>query len=249
MSTSCQTDLRSLSVKYSPGHRVAWHQHEWSQFIYATMGSMTVWVEGDRWVVPPRRAIWVPARQPHQIEMHGRVFLRTIYLEHKLAACERTPCVVFDVDPLLHELIQHVCDRGIVRPESESDTTLIRFFQQQLDELVPIDSALRMPTDSRAKRFAERLLSEPGSNESLDSLAQQCGTSLRTLQRLFRRDVGLSVGRWRHRVRMLRAIEMLGAETPVTEIAMSLGFEGTSAFIHSFKQSYGQTPGRYREMK
>ncbi|MEO1524000.1 MAG: helix-turn-helix transcriptional regulator [Planctomycetota bacterium] len=243
---TCQTGLRSLSVKYSPGYQIEWHEHSWSQFIYANAGAMTVAVGSDRWAVPPRRAIWVPASQRHRISMHGSVYLRTVYLECELACCEDLPCAVFDVDSLLHELVQHVCDRGIVRPENEDDVTLIRFFEQRLRTLKPIDAALQMPSDPRARRFAERLLEDPGGDETLDALAVACGTSLRTLQRLFRDDVGLSVGRWRHRVRMLRAIEMLGREEPVTQVALELGFESVSAFIHSFKQTYGETPGRYR---
>lgn len=207
---------------------------------------MTVSVEGGRWVVPPRRAIWVPAGQPHQIEMHGAVFLRTVYLESRPLQCGDEPCVVVDVNPLLHELIQHLCERGIVRPENTADATLIQFFEQRLQAVQPIDSALRMPIDVRARRFAERLLENPGTEDRLEKIAQECGSSLRTLQRLFRRDVGLSIGKWRHRVRMLRAVERLGRGEPVTQIAISLGFESISAFIHSFKQTYGQTPGRYR---
>ncbi|MEL6107493.1 MAG: helix-turn-helix transcriptional regulator, partial [Planctomycetota bacterium] len=207
MSTTCQPQLRTLSVKYSAGYRIDWHQHDWSQFIYANEGAMTVSVEGGRWVVPPRRAIWVPANQSHRIEMHGGVFLRTVYLESGVIQCGGAPCAVFDVDPLLHQLIQHICDRGMVRPEDKADVTLIQFFEQRLNALQPIDSALRMPIDVRARCFAERLLENPGTCDRLDSIAEACGSSLRTLQRLFRRDVGLPIGKWRHRVRMLRAVE------------------------------------------
>ncbi|MFK7818896.1 MAG: helix-turn-helix transcriptional regulator [Planctomycetaceae bacterium] len=54
------------------------------------------------------------------------------------------------------------------------------------------------------------------------------------------------MSKWRHQVRMHRAIELLGDNESVTSVAYSLGFESVSAFIHSFKQCFGETPGQYR---
>ena len=177
--------------------------------------------------------------------MHGRVFLQTIYLPPNWKRNLVTNAVVF-VDPLMHELIRHICERGMVRPQNVEDRTLIRFFSQRLRCLEPVDSNLRIPTDERGQRFASFVLQNPGSSESLETIAANCGTSLRTLQRVFPREVGLPVAKWRHRVRMLRALEMLGQDEPVTTIALSLGFDSVSAFIHSFKTCFGVTPGKYQ---
>ena len=205
---------------------------------------MTVSLDDGRWVVPTRRAILVQPGQRHSIDIHGRVFLKTIYLQQ--AVHYKTSRVVVDVHPLMHELIQHVCHRGIVRPDGPRNCTLIRFFEQQLQELRPVDSKLAMPKDERALRFARQILETPTTNKSLAKLAAESGSSLRTIQRLFANELGISVSQWRQRVKMLKAIEYLGQGETVTASAFLLGFEGVSAFVHAFKKHFGVTPGKYR---
>ena len=43
----------------------------------------------------------------------------------------------------------------------------------------------------------------------------------------------------------MRALEMLAASTPVTTIALSLGYDNVSAFIAMFRRVHGVTPARY----
>jgi len=50
---------------------------------------------------------------------------------------------------------------------------------------------------------------------------------------------------WRQRARLMRAIEMLAAGTPVTTIALSLGYDNVSAFIAMFRRVHGVTPARF----
>ncbi len=50
---------------YPKGSDIPLHRHPWGQLIYARAGVMTVTVAGPTrpgiWVVPPQRALWVPA--------------------------------------------------------------------------------------------------------------------------------------------------------------------------------------------
>jgi AraC-like DNA-binding protein len=45
----------------------------------------------------------------------------------------------------------------------------------------------------------------------------------------------------------MRAQELLAAGTPVTTVALDLGYETVSAFIAMFRRAYGVTPTRYVE--
>src|ERR1700722_3887642 len=59
--------VRSYVVRHTMDYAIPPHAHAWHQLIYATEGGM--WVktaEGD-WVVPPSRAVWVPAGVVHGI--------------------------------------------------------------------------------------------------------------------------------------------------------------------------------------
>jgi AraC-like DNA-binding protein len=246
MSKTRQSQLRSLSARFSPGHLVDWHSHSWSQLVYASEGVLTVETQEGCWVVPPRRAIWVPAGRCHRLQMHGRVCLQTIYLKVDLQSYGLPDCAVVNISPLVHELILHVCERGIVNGDCVENRSLIQFLTSQLQKLSALPLVVTMPRDARAQRVARRILEAHGAIYSLQDLCQTCGTSLRTMQRIFRDEVGLPLARWQHQVKMMRAVQLLEEQQSVTHVAFELGFESVSGFIQSFRNSFGESPGKYR---
>src|SRR5260370_21739713 len=105
-------DIRSLAVGTSAPHTIHKHSHDWHQLIYASRGVMTVNTATGSWVVPSRRAVWVPARIEHQIEMLGAVHVRTLYFRNGLSPLLPTECCVVNVSPLLRELIAYTIQIG-----------------------------------------------------------------------------------------------------------------------------------------
>jgi AraC-like DNA-binding protein len=75
------------------------------------------------------------------------------------------------------------------------------------------------------------------------------GLSARTLTRRFNDEVGLSLSVWRRRLRMFKAIEMLGGGCSVTQTAFDLGYGSSSAFIFAFRQEMGRSPLAYCRLK
>ena len=49
-----------------------WHTHEDHQLAWASAGVLTVLTEGATWVLPPSRALWIPAGLPHETGASGR---------------------------------------------------------------------------------------------------------------------------------------------------------------------------------
>ena len=64
--------------------------------------------------------------------------------------------------------------------------------------------------------------------------------------REFRRQFGMSIGEFRRRHRLKRAVELLQSRIPLTEIAFTCGFASQSHFCRAFKATYGVTPSQYR---
>jgi AraC-like DNA-binding protein len=55
----------------------------------------------------------------------------------------------------------------------------------------------------------------------------------------------MSIGRWRQRHRLITALRLLAEGTPVTEVAMRVGYSTPSAFTALFTRTMGQPPSRY----
>jgi quercetin dioxygenase-like cupin family protein len=85
------------------GTRLAPHMHQESQLVYAATGTMQVTTPKGRWLVPPDRAVWVPARLPHAIDVLADIEMRMLYFDlawlkreghsKRLAKGIRRPCV------------------------------------------------------------------------------------------------------------------------------------------------------------
>ena len=101
-----------------------------------------------------------------------------------------------------------------------------------------------LPRDPRALRLAERLQEAPASSAELPQLASQTGASVRTIQRLFLDETGLSFSAWRQRLRLLHGATLLGGGMSVTNAALDAGYSGTSAFVAAFRKHFGFTPSR-----
>ncbi len=108
---------------------------------------------------------------------------------------------------------------------------------------------LPMPRDRRARRLARALLADPAQPVPLDRLAAGVGASRRTLERLFLAETGMTIGQWRGRLRLVRAVEQLAAGQPVTAVAGALGYATPSAFTAMFRAQLGEPPRRYLDRR
>jgi AraC-like DNA-binding protein len=80
----------------------------------------------------------------------------------------------------------------------------------------------------------------------LEPLAQQVGLSVFQLIRHFRASTGLPPYAYLEQIRIDRAVGMLRAGVPISEVATRTGFSDQSHLTRFFKRITGVPPGRYR---
>lgn len=238
--------VRALAVTYRDRTRLDRHTHPWAQLVYAASGTMRVSTPDAAWLAPPTRAVWVPGDVPHEIEMRGVVAMRTLYIAPGGEDPRLSTCRAIEVAPLLRELILHVVKLGMLDTADAAHARLEGLLLDLLADAVTVPFELPLPTDPRARAFADRILAEPGADVSLAVLARGSGASLRTLQRLFLSETTLPLETWRGRARMQQAVVSLSNGEPVTEAALNAGYQSASAFIAAFKRAFGVTPARWR---
>ena len=78
-----------IAHTYEKGVRLDTHMHREAQLVYAAKGTMQVTTPKGRWLVPPDRAVWVPALLEHSIDVLADIQLRTLYFD--VAWLEATP--------------------------------------------------------------------------------------------------------------------------------------------------------------
>src|SRR5262245_26496440 len=85
--------------------RIERHAHRKHQLIYAVQGVMVVQTDAGLWVVPPTRAIWMPAGTLHWIRCVGSVRMRSLFVKPGVARGLPSTLQVVGISPLLRELI------------------------------------------------------------------------------------------------------------------------------------------------
>ena len=222
---------------------VAAHRHPWAQFLYGSHGVMSVRTEMGNYVLTPDMALWIPPGVEHSVEMVQRIYQESMYVDGYLGARLAAGGRVVTMTPLVRELIHAASLLPVEYDESGAPGRLVAVLLDQLESLAARDVLLPMPRDVRLTKICRHLIDDPACAHSLDVWAQRAGASTRTLTRLFEAETGMGFRAWRQRLRLQRALLLLGEGHAVARVAHSVGYTSASAFIAAFKGYFGVPPG------
>jgi AraC-like DNA-binding protein len=220
------------------------HSHARGQLLGAVHGLISVGAESGQWVVPATHAVWIPPHHVHSLLTHGPFAGWSVYVaEPACSNLPQRPCTI-RTSGLLREAVM----RAATWAEGTLDAAQLSIVAVALDEIRTLPRErfdLPMPRDARLVRIARALADDLADNRGLAAWAAWAGISTRTLTRRFCIETGCSFSEWRQRARLMRALELLAANVPVTTIAIDLGYETVSAFIALFRRRFGVTPAKY----
>jgi AraC-like DNA-binding protein len=194
---------------------------------------------------PPQYAVWVPPETEHSFYSNQPINYRAVCLAPSL--CRELPqqACTLAISDILKAILKDFAARDLKIPEHEADIRLGQVLVDQL-QLAPVHECyLPYASSPGLLGILEALQAEPGDNRPLADWAAQVHVSERTLARQFIRELGMSFGEWRQRLRFLAAIEALDHRS-IQDIAFDMGYSTGSAFIAMFQRQAGCTPEQYR---
>lgn len=232
---------------YPDGQRFTVHTHQRGQFAYAACGVITVYTDQGNWVVPPQRAVWVPAGVPHEMSMNGPVTMLNTYVDTPAATRLGLPakCQVFGVSALLRHLMSEAMDVPALYQEQSRDGHLMNLLLHEIAEMPPLSLNAPLPSEPRLAEACRQLLAHPSLEVGIEDMTRQVGMSRRTFTRLFRQETGISFVEWRQQACLLTAVVRLGNGEAITRVATDLGYSSPSAFTSVFRRVLGAAPSRY----
>lgn len=233
-----------LATTYPHGTRLAMHRHDCAQLLFAASGTMQVSTATGRWLVPQQRAVWLPPRFPHAVQMLTDVAMRSTYIEPDVLQRGWAPppsgaASVIGVSPLLRALILSLFEPAI-RPDRRR--AVVDLMLDEMSASPPAPTFVPMPRNTAMARVAEAAIADIACRRDVADLAEQAGTSVRSVSRLFPAETSLTFKAWRQRVRVMAALERLDAGAPVKEVAARLGFSSSAAFAVAFRSVMGHPP-------
>ncbi|MGE1176133.1 helix-turn-helix domain-containing protein [Pseudomonas sp. BW7P1] len=235
----------AIGTDYSYGYLLPRHTHRRAQLLYGATGVMQVSTHDGNWVVPPQRAVWIPPGVAHEVLMLG-VSTRSVYIEPgavDLGEC----CQVISVSPLMRHLLMEAVELPLTYDVAGRDGVLIDLLLHELQRSAPLPLHIPLPSDGRLLELCQTFLHQPNVHQSPQQWADQLHISLRTFNRLFRQQTGLSFSQWRQRACVVLALARLAAGEAVTRIALDFGYDSPAAFSTMFRRLLGQAPSVWLE--
>lgn len=188
-------------------------------------------------------ALWIPAGTCHKARVHeNSTMLSTLYPVETTAVRLSGPVIV-PVNPALQTLILTQIQKSttIIRPRAN----IARQILSLIEDAPKISDSLPTPTSPPARRVAEAIRFNPGDDRTASELAAHVHTSLRTIQRQFSAETGLSLQQWRTRVRISVGAELLRGGDSLAAVANRTGYSDISSFCRAFKTHHGTTTREY----
>lgn len=220
------------------------HSHPRAQLTYCAGGVMTVISAASSFILPPHRAIWIPANTVHEVSCRNPVQSYTLYIDPLLDETGRA-ARVFEVTDLVRALIFEV---GSFPPDYDMagrEGRIARLLLDEIGRMKAIPSDLAMPSDPRLLRVCRALIADPADPRDIDGWAALAAMGRRTFTRAFREETGAGLATWRQQVRLMAAISRLVEGQPVTTVAFDVGYESPSAFSAVFHRVFGMSPSAF----
>ena len=228
------------------GYEVEAHSHTWYQLMYASSGLLNVAFADQLMVVPPQKAIWLPPNCLHSTLAPAGAQFRSLYFRPDKVVGLGDKSKVLNVSPLTRELILSVVERcDMDLGWQEKDDRLLAVLLDLLTDQPENNLGILVPKNPRLERLVVALQSDPSNPMTSTQWAQALGMSSRTLSRLFLAETGFGFKEWRQRIRLLHSLSLLEQGMSVTQVALEVGYQSTSAFGYAFQQCFSMTPKQY----
>lgn len=232
-----QVLVRFWALDHHRSESVLWPVSPWPKLVYCMEGAMQVESRSHLYVLPPNRAIWIEAGEPHPAETLGKARVRTLYFSPSMPL-QRTTGLV-EVRPLLRELIAESCLSGpLLAPDSRGEA-MATLLQSEIEIAPSIPASIAIPQSEWLREWTTSFLEYP-------LQLPESSYSRRTLERQLLKETGLTLGQWCQQARAMIALRTLAKGSTVLEAGIEAGFATPSGFIQSFKRQFGTTPGRYQ---
>ena len=232
-----QVLVRFWSLDHYRAEPILWSDSPWDKLVFAEEGTLVVETSREHHVLPPNRAIFVPAGKAHPSRTLGRARVRTLFFAPSMRLARDSG--VLEVCPLFRELIGEACRTGPLSADVARDAAIAFLLSEEIRTAPKIQTSIRMPQSEWLLTWARGYVE--GEPSTLPT-----GFSHRTVERRMRVETGLSYGQWCRQARALRGLRALSCGATVVEAAMAADFETVSGFIQSYRKQFGSTPGKIK---
>ena len=237
--------VRAWVEGYSQGGRIERHSHDMDQLALISQSAAIIETDTVYVVHPLLKTLWLPAGIEHSVYSPRPFSLHALYFPRNSLGIGAEPQVL-GLDALARELVLFLCTAPRPSQRDVRHAHAWALLEQFLPSAKAESFSLPRPRSERARKLADHLTSHPHDGRALELVAAEIGgASLRTFERLFVDETGLSLATWRRQSRMLASLSLLAEGKSMSEVARAVGYDSPAAFSTAFKQRFGMSPSNY----
>jgi AraC-like DNA-binding protein len=247
-SSSIQS-LRAYVEGYPQGGRIERHAHDLDQLTVITESAAVVETDDVYVVHPCMHALWLPASVQHSIFSPKPFYLHALYFAPRTVRAGtdgHSGPQVLGLSNLARELVLFLCEAPRVSQRGPRHAHALALLTDFLADAEENSFSLPRPRGDRARKLADYFTAHPHDSRSLEIVAAEVGgASLRTFERSFLDETGLSLATWRRQSRLLASLALLAEGKSIGEVARAVGYDSAAAFSTAFRQCFGVSPSSY----
>ena len=238
--TRLTLDLRSYSGDTQE------HRHDYHQLVLPVTGRLSMSIDGREGEVSAERIALVPAGQDHGFAGSEQNCFVVADVPAALAPeLERLPSFI-ELDAALAQYVTFLHQqllRNSGSPGSERQMLLL------LIELLRERCGHRLKLDRRIDAVRAHLDANFDQQPSQARLAAIAHLSVRQLNEVFRRELGMTPRQYLVEKRMQRAWQLLTeSDLQVQQVAERVGYSSLAAFSDRFRRHFGHPPRYFRRI-
>jgi AraC-like DNA-binding protein len=212
--------------------------HARAQLTYVEEGYQYFHIDQKIYLVPKNHVIWIPSGVKHRITSEAKTVNLMLIL---FSSVVQTPFFdmvhVFSAPPVLREMLLYASKWNKLAIEDEEQNIFLKAVLKSLPNFCENSNSLEIPvpTNERLIPVCNYINANYQYNFSIDDVAKLGSMSVRSLQRIFKNETGITLQKYHQLIRILKSIELIdNKQYTLSEIAFKIGYKSLAAFTASY---------------
>ncbi|MBB5638748.1 AraC-like DNA-binding protein [Pedobacter cryoconitis] len=223
-----------------------WHSHHMGQLIFVEKGVQYLHTPDRTYLLPTHHCAWIPPGLLHKTSAPvSPVYLRCIFLSKTADSQFFKELNIFHTPMVLREMILFTEQWSRLEEEDALEfdflKALIGILPLTFDTSLPL--VLPVPQNPRIARMIDYLTENVANDIKIPDVAANFNLSARTMERLFKQDIGITVAGYIKLYKIIKAVELLSISGEnVKSVAIKVGYDSVSTFSNTFFNVLGVRP-------
>lgn len=215
------------------------HQHQKGQLVYVESGFQYITIGERIYLLPQNHAAWIPPNAIHKTNSHSeKIKLMIMFADTDKKNSFYDEVNVFSVPPVLREMIKYSERWSKLMAKDNDEVLFLKALFNELPRFVEHSLKLHicLPKDNRLTKVIEHLHNHYNTEIKMEDLGDMALLSSRSLERIFKKETGLTLSKYQQMLRIIKSLELLSSgNLTISETAYEVGYRSVQAYTRSFQ--------------